>query len=200
MAYPAQAAALRLAAFGDSLTAGWALPPDAAFPVRLERALADKGYQVTITNFGVSGDTTSGGLARLDAVIDSRPDGVILELGANDMLRGLDPSLPAANLDAMLTRFKTAGIPVLLCGMRAANNFGRDYVEAFGAIYPALAKKFDLLLYPFFLEGVTGRPDRTLPDGLHPNAAGVDVVVQGILPTVESFLQRLEARPASASR
>ena len=196
MAHPAPAAALSLAAFGDSLTAGWALPSDAAFPARLERALSQKGYTVTIANFGVSGDTTSGGLNRLESVIASHPDGVILELGANDMLRGLDPSIPAANLATMLTRLKAAGIPVLLCGMRASHNFGQDYVAAFGAIYPDLSRTFGLPLYPFFLDGVTGQPELTMPDGLHPNAAGVDVMVERILPTVETFLHGLGAAPA----
>jgi acyl-CoA thioesterase-1 len=196
MPVAAQAAALRLAALGDSLTAGWGLPADAAFPAQLQKALAGKGYQVAIANFGVSGDTTTGGLARLEPVLAQKPDGVILELGANDMLRGLPPEAARANLDAILAGLNKAGIPVLLCGMRAASNFGRDYAAEFEAIYPELAKTYDAILYPFFLDGVTGQPGMTLPDGLHPTADGVAVVVSRILPTVETFLARLGARPA----
>lgn len=196
---PALAKALHLAALGDSLTAGFGLPAADAFPVRLQAALASRGYTVTIANFGVSGDTTAGGLARLGGVLAARPDGIILELGANDMLRGLDPDQAKANLDAIMRRAADAGIPVLLCGMRAAKNFGSEYAAAFDAIYPELAKKYDAVLYPFFLDGVTGHVDRTLPDGLHPNAAGVDVVVDRILPVAETFLARLGASPARAA-
>jgi acyl-CoA thioesterase I len=196
MPVAAQAAALRLAALGDSLTAGWGLPADAAFPAQLQKALEGKGYQVAIANFGVSGDTTTGGLARLEPVLAQKPDGVILELGANDMLRGLPPEAARANLDAILAGLAKAGIPVLLCGMRAASNFGRDYAAEFEAIYPELAKTHDAVLYPFFLDGVTGQPGMTLPDGLHPTADGVAVVVSRILPTVETFLARLGVRPA----
>lgn len=199
MSRPALAKALHLAALGDSLTAGFGLPAADAFPVRLQAALASRGYTVTIANFGVSGDTTAGGLARLGGVLAARPDGIILELGANDMLRGLDPDQAKANLDAIMRQAADAGIPVLLCGMRAAKNFGSEYAAAFDAIYPELAKKYDAVLYPFFLDGVTGHVDRTLPDGLHPNAAGVDVVVERILPVAETFLARLGAAPAQAA-
>ncbi len=192
----ARAAAVRLAALGDSLTAGWGLAAAEAFPARLEAALAAKGYSVSIANFGVSGDTTAGGLARLAGVLAEKPDGVIVELGANDMLRGQDPDAARANLDAILSRLKAAGIPILLCGMRSAKNYGSDYAAAFDAIYPELAKKYDAVLYPFFLDGVTGQPGMTLRDGLHPSARGVDEVVRRILPTVETFLKGLGAAPA----
>ncbi len=194
---PARAtAATRLAALGDSLTAGYGLPAGDAFPARLEQALAARGRDVTIANFGVSGDTTAGGLARLDQVLALRPDGVVVELGANDMLRGQEPEAAAANLDAVLKRLTGAGIPVLLCGMRAAKNYGADYAAEFDTIYPALAKKYDAALYPFFLDGVTGRPDLTLPDGLHPNAKGVGEIVARILPTVEAFVDKLRNHAA----
>ena len=189
-------AATRLAALGDSLTAGYGLPAGDAFPVRLEQALAARGRDVTIANFGVSGDTTAGGLARLEQVLALRPDGVIVELGANDMLRGQEPEAAMANLDAILKRLTGAGIPVLLCGMRSAKNYGADYAAAFDAIYSALAKKYDAALYPFFLDGVTGRPDLTQPDGMHPTAKGVGEIVARILPTAEAFLDKLGNKAA----
>ena len=196
MSAPAFAAAVRLAALGDSLTAGWGLPADDAFPVRLQKALEARGYRVTIENFGVSGDTTAGGLARLDAVLAAKPDGVIVELGANDMLRGLDPEAARRNLDAILGRIAKSGAKILLCGMRAPKNYGAEYAAAFEAIYPDLAARYDAVRYPFFLEGVTGLPGMTMTDGLHPSAAGVEVIVSGILPAVETFLSRLGAAPA----
>jgi acyl-CoA thioesterase-1 len=195
MPVAARADSLRLAALGDSLTAGWGLPAGDAFPAQLEKALARKGYRVSIANFGVSGDTTAGGLARLDAVVAQKPDGVIVELGANDMLRGLDPEEARKNLDAIVSRLTQAGIPVMLGGMRAAKNYGRDYAEAFEAIYTDLAQKYGAVLYPFFLDGVSGHPERTLPDGLHPNAVGVSEIVSRILPVTETFLARLGAVP-----
>lgn len=201
MSKPATAAAIRLAALGDSLTAGYGLPAADAFPVRLQQALAAVGYDVTIANFGVSGDTTAGGLARLDAVLAAKPDGVIVELGANDMLRGLDPEAAQANLDAIVKRISAAGIPVMLCGMRAARNYGADYAATYDAMYPALAKKYDAVLYPFFLDGVTGKPELTLPDGLHPNVDGVAEIVARVLPTARTFLDRLPAaRTATAAK
>lgn len=199
MPVAAQARPVRLAAFGDSLTAGWGLPPAEAFPVRLEAALREKGYDVTIENFGISGDTTGGGLARLDGVLAAKPDGVLLELGANDVLRGIEPERVRANVEAMLEQLKAAGIPVLLCGMKALANYGRDYTAAFEAIYPDLAGRYDAVLDPFFLDGVVGRPDYNQPDGLHPNAAGVAVIVRRILPVAEAFLARLGAAPATTA-
>ena len=194
----AQGAAMRplkLVALGDSLTAGYGLPGEAAFPAVLERALRAKGYAVSIANAGVSGDTTSGGLGRLDWSVPDGTDGVILELGANDMLRGIDPNIPRQALDQILARLRERGIPVLLTGMYASRNLGHDYVARFEAIFPDLAKKYGVPLYPFFLDGVAGVRELTLPDGLHPTAKGVQVVVERILPTVERFVAQLAARP-----
>jgi acyl-CoA thioesterase-1 len=194
----AQGAAMRplkLVALGDSLTAGYGLPGEAAFPAVLERALRAKGYAVSIANAGVSGDTTSGGLARLDWSVPDGTDGVILELGANDMLRGIDPNIPRQALDEILARLRERGIPVLLTGMYASRNLGADYVARFEAIFPDLAKKYGVPLYPFFLDGVAGVRELALPDGLHPTAKGVQVIVERILPTVERFVAQLAARP-----
>lgn len=194
----AQGAALRplkLVALGDSLTAGYGLPGEAAFPAVLERALRAKGYAVSIANAGVSGDTTSGGLARLDWSVPDGTDGVILELGANDMLRGIDPNIPRQALDQILARLRERGIPVLLTGMYASRNLGAEYVARFEAIFPDLAKKYGVPLYPFFLDGVAGLREFALPDGLHPTAKGVQVIVERILPTVERFVAQLAARP-----
>jgi len=186
---------LKLVALGDSLTAGYGLPGEAAFPAVLERALRAKGYAVSITNAGVSGDTTSGGLARLDWSVPDGTDGVILELGANDMLRGIDPNVARQALDQILARLRDRGIPVLLTGMYASRNLGAEYVARFEAIFPDLAKKYGVPLYPFFLDGVAGVREFALPDGLHPTAKGVQVVVERILPTVERFVAQLAARP-----
>jgi acyl-CoA thioesterase-1 len=194
----AQGAAMRplkLVALGDSLTAGYGLPGEAAFPAVLERALRAKGYAVSIANAGVSGDTTSGGLARLDWSIPDGTDGVILELGANDMLRGIDPNIPRQALDEILARLRERGIPVLLTGMYASRNLGAEYVARFEAIFPDLAKKYGVPLYPFFLDGVAGVRELALPDGLHPTAKGVQVIVERILPSVERFVAQLAARP-----
>jgi acyl-CoA thioesterase-1 len=194
----AQGAAMRplkLVALGDSLTAGYGLPGEAAFPAVLERALRAKGYAVSIANAGVSGDTTSGGLARLDWSVPDGTDGVILELGANDMLRGIDPNIPRQALDEILARLRERGIPVLLTGMYASRNLGADYVARFEAIFPDLAKKYGVPLYPFFLDGVAGVRELALPDGLHPTAKGVQVIVERIVPTVERFVAQLAARP-----
>ena len=194
----AQGAAMRplkLVALGDSLTAGYGLPGEAAFPAVLERALRAKGYAVSITNAGVSGDTTSGGLARLDWSVPDGTDGVILELGANDMLRGIDPNIPRQALDEILARLRERGIPVLLAGMYASRNLGAEYVARFEAIFPDLAKKYGVPLYPFFLDGVAGVRELALPDGLHPTAKGVQVIVERILPTVVGFVAQLAARP-----
>jgi acyl-CoA thioesterase-1 len=192
LATPAVSAAaekpVRIVALGDSLTAGYGLPADAAFPVRLEKALRAKGLAVEVSNAGVSGDTASGGLARLDWSVPEGTDAVILELGANDMLRGVSPEIAEKNLDAMLGKLKQRNIPTLLAGMRAAPNLGADYQKAFDAIYPRLAEKYGVPLYPFFLDGVAGHPDLQLEDGLHPNPKGVDVMVERILPLVEKAI------------
>ena len=160
----------------------------------LERALKAKGYKVEIANAGVSGDTSTGGLDRLDWSVPDGTDGVILELGANDMLRGLDPALTRRNIDAIVERLKSRNIPVMLAGMYASRNLGPDYVQKFDSLYPDIAKKHDLVLYPFFLDGVAGERSLNLPDGLHPTAKGVEIIVERILPSVESFLARLAQR------
>jgi len=196
MARPAATAdrLITIVALGDSLTAGLGLPSQDAFPAKLQKALAAKGISVTIADAGVSGDTTLGGLARLDWSAPAGTDGVILELGANDALRGLDPAVPRAALEAILRRLKERGIPVLLCGMLSPPNLGADYARAFNAIYPDLARTYDAALYPFFLDGVAGQRRLNQADGLHPTAAGVDVIVAGILPKVEELIARIRAK------
>lgn len=185
---------LKLVALGDSLTAGYNLPASAAFPVVLEKALRDKGIAVEIVNAGVSGDTTQGGLERLDWSVPEGTDGVILELGANDALRGIDPALPRRALETIVSRLKERNIPVMLAGMYAPRNLGADYIKRFDAIYPELAQKYGLVLYPFFLEGIVGDKALNQADGLHPTAEGVKVVVRSILPTVERFIATLPPR------
>ncbi len=180
-----------LVAFGDSLTAGYLLPQDKGFVPVLEREPKARGLNVTVINGGVSGDTTSDGLARLDWTIPDGTQGVILELGANDMLRGLDPAIPRANLRDMLTKLRERRIAVLLVGMKAQRNLGPAYVTAFDSLYPDLAREFKVPLYPFFLEGVASEPSLSLQDGLHPNAQGVEKIVSNILPQVEDFLASL---------
>jgi acyl-CoA thioesterase-1 len=179
---------IKLVVLGDSLSAGYGLPATAAFPVRLQKALKDKGIEVEMVNAGVSGDTTSGGLARLDWSVAEGTEAVILELGANDALRGIDPKVPRAALEQILTRLKARNIRVLLCGMLAPPNFGPEYAAQFNAIYPDLAKAFDVPLYPFFLEGVAGDARLNQADGIHPTTEGVDIIVKAILPSVEAFL------------
>ena len=186
---------LRIVALGDSLTAGYGLPQSAAFPVVLERALQARGHKVEIVNAGVSGDTPAGGLQRLDWSVPDGTDGVILALGANDMLRGLDPAATQRSLSALVTRPKSRGIPVLLADIHPSGNLGAEYVARFEAIFPDLAKKYGVPLYPFFLDGVAGVRELALPDGLHPTAKGVQVIVERILPTVERFVAQLAARP-----
>lgn len=190
----AQSGTVKLVALGDSLTAGYNLPGSAAFPSVLETMLRAKGVSVEIVNAGVSGDTSQGGLERLDWSVPDGTDGVILELGANDALRGVDPAVTEKSLDAIVTRLKARDIPVLLAGIYAPRSNGPDYVARFDAIYPRLAEKHGLILYPFFLDGIAG--DRVLnqPDMLHPTAEGVRVMAQRILPTVERFLASLRPR------
>ena len=190
----AHAEPVRLVGFGDSLMAGYQLPANDAFPVKLEAALRARGHEVEIANAGVSGDTTSGGLARLDWSIPDGTQGVILELGANDALRGIAPEETEKNLDAMLTRLKERGVSVLLAGMLAPPNMGADYAERFNGIYGRLAEKHGVPLYPFFLEGVVTKADLQLEDGMHPNSEGVDAMVQAILPAAEAFLASISAR------
>lgn len=181
---PAAAEPLRIVALGDSLTAGFGLGAGRGFSPQLQKALAASGFEAEVIDAGVSGDTTAGGLARLDWALADKPELVILELGANDMLRGVDPAETRANLDAMLAKLTAAKVPVLLAGMRAAPNLGTDYGGAFERIYVDLAAKYAVPLYPFFLEGVAADPNLTQPDGLHPNEAGVAEIVRRILPHV----------------
>ena len=179
---------VRLVVLGDSLSAGLGLSAADAFPAKLQKALRDKGIAVDIGNAGVSGDTASGGRDRLDWSVPEGTQGVILELGANDALRGTDPSLTRAALSDILTRLKARGVPVFLCGMLAPPNYGKDYAERFNAIYPDLSKSFGVPLYPFFLDGVAADAKLNQADGIHPTSAGVDIIVKNIMPTVEAFL------------
>jgi acyl-CoA thioesterase-1 len=173
---------------GDSLSAGFGLAGEASFPSRLSAALKDKGVAATVANAGVSGDTASGGLERLDWSVPEGTDAVILELGANDMLRGIDPATVRANLDAMIEKIKASGARLLLVGMRASPNWGEKYQKGFDRIYPELARAHGVALYPFFLDGVAMNPDLNQPDGLHPNARGVAIIVKRIAPRIEELL------------
>jgi acyl-CoA thioesterase-1 len=191
---PARAQApIKLAVLGDSLTAGYGLPAAAAFPARLQRALREKGVKVDILNAGVSGDTTTGGRDRLDWSIPEGTDAVIVELGANDALRGLDPKIARAALEDIVKRLQARKIAVMLAGMYAPRNYGPDYAAQFDPIYPDIAKAYGVTLYPFFLDGVAGEAKLNLTDGIHPTAEGVDVIVTRILPTVEAFLSKFAA-------
>ncbi|MHA6642460.1 arylesterase [Mesorhizobium sp. A623] len=192
---PAFANPVKIVGFGDSLMAGYGLGPGEGFTDRLQAALRATGHDVTVANAGVSGDTTSGGLSRLDWSVPDGTDLVILELGGNDMLRGIAPEIVEKNLDAMMARLAERKIPVLLAGMVAAPNLGHDYQEAFGSIYPKLAEKYGATLYPFFLDGVTGDASLELEDVMHPNAKGIERIVDAILPTVEKALAALPAQP-----
>jgi acyl-CoA thioesterase-1 len=182
---------VRMVVLGDSLSAGLGLPAPAAFPARLQKALKSKGIDVEMINAGVSGDTASAGRDRLDWSVPEGTEAVILELGANDALRGLDPKVTRAALDDILARLKARNIAVLLCGMIAPPNYGADYTARFNAIYSDLAKAFQVPLYPFFLEGVAAQARLNQADGLHPTAEGVDTIVRNILPTVEAFLSTI---------
>ncbi|WP_430439972.1 arylesterase [Shinella sp.] len=190
----ARAEPVKLVGFGDSLMAGYQLPAADAFPVKLEKALRENGYEIEIANAGVSGDTSSGGLARLDWSIPEGTQGVILELGANDALRGIPPEETEKNLDAMLRRLKERGIAVLLAGMLAPPNMGPEYGERFNGIYQRMAEKHGVALYPFFLDGVVTKANLQLEDGMHPNSEGVDVMVATILPAAEAFIKSIPAK------
>ncbi len=185
---------VKIVALGDSLTAGYQLPAWAAFPARLEHALKAKGHAVDIANAGVSGDTASGGLARLDWSVLPGTEAVILELGANDALRGIDPKITRKALEDIVRTLKGRGIEVLLAGMRAPPNMGPDYRRAFDAIFPDLASAYRLVFYSFFLDGVAANPKLNLRDGIHPNQAGVDVIAVRILPKAEELIARVRAR------
>jgi acyl-CoA thioesterase-1 len=179
---------IKMVVLGDSLSAGLGLSASAAFPARLKQSLKIKGIDVDMINAGVSGDTSSGGRDRLDWSVPEGTDAVILELGANDALRGTDPNVTRAALTDILARLKARKVAVLLCGMLAPPNYGSDYSARFNAIYPDLAKSFGVPLYPFFLEGVAADARLNQADGLHPTAEGVDVIVKNILPIVEAFV------------
>ena len=184
----APAKPIKMVVLGDSLSAGLGLSGTAAFPIRLQKSLETKGIKVDMINAGVSGDTASGGRDRLDWSIPEGTEAVIIELGANDALRGTNPNVTRSALSDILTRLKARKIAVLLCGMVAPPNYGEDYAARFNAIYPELAKSFGVPLYPFFLDGVASDAKLNQPDGIHPTAEGVDVIVKNILPMVEAFL------------
>lgn len=179
----------RLLVLGDSLTAGFGLPAESAFPARLQDWLKREGVAVTVINAGVSGDTSAGGLARLDWALGSTPpEFAIVELGANDALRGLPPASMEANLDKIITTLTSRGVKVLLAGMYAPRNFGREYAAQYDAVFPRLAERHQVPLYPFFLDGAATDPALNQPDGLHPNARGVEVIVERIGPHVRRLL------------
>ena len=187
---PVQAEPIKLLVFGDSLAHGYGLSPDDTFPAQLERRLRDEGWDLRVINGGNSGDTTAAGLARLDWSLADEPDAILVELGANDALRGIDPTETRANLDAILVRLGDRGLPTLLAGMRAPRNLGSSYAESFDRIFPDLAEAHRVALYPFFLEGVALQPTLNQADGIHPNRDGVSVIVERILPHVIELLDR----------
>ena len=190
LATPALAEPLKLVVLGDSLSAGYQLAAGEGFPEQLQKALTEKGYDVEVVNAGVSGDTSSGGLARLDWSVGPDADAVIVELGANDMLRAIPPQKTRENIDAIVSRLKERGVAVLVAGMMAQRNLGEEYGAAFDPIFPDVAKAHGALLYPFFLEGVALDPALNLSDGMHPNAEGVSVMVRNMLPLVETLLKQ----------
>lgn len=179
---------VRILAFGTSLTQGLGLPPGTEYPAVLESRLRQAGYNVAIINAGVSGDTSSDGLSRIDWSLSDHPDAAILEMGSNDALRGIDPALTEKNLIALLEKFRAAHISVLLLGMKAPRNFGPEYAKAFDPIYPKLAKAYGLLFYPFVLDGVALNPKLNQSDGMHPNSEGVKIIVAKLLPYVEKLI------------
>jgi acyl-CoA thioesterase I len=193
-----KSAPVRIVAFGDSLTAGYRLPPNEAFPVQLEAALKAKGLNVEVANAGVSGDTTAAGLARFDWSIPEGTDAVILELGANDALRGVSPTQTRKNLDTIMKKLSERKIEVLIAGMKAPKSLGDEYEAQFEPIYPDLAGTYGALRYPFFLEGVVLNPKLNLDDGMHPTGEGVGVIVLYIMPSVEQLIARVVAKRAVA--
>lgn len=197
LSVPARAEApgpIRILALGDSLTAGFSLAPAESFPAQLEKALKDRGYAVEVINAGVSGDTTAAALERLEWAVPEDVDAAIVELGANDALRGLSPAAARRNLDAIISRLKARGIPVLVAGMLAPRNLGPEYAREFDSMYADVAQKHQAILYPFFLEGVAMRPELNMSDGLHPTARGVGNVVRAILPSVEKLIGQTRNR------
>ena len=198
MAGPAKP--IHIVAFGDSLSSGYGLRQSQSFPVQLQKELKARGHDVLITNAGVAGDTTAAGLARLAWAIGDDTDAVILEFGANDALRGIDPKETRENLQKILAKLSERHIPVLLTGMRSPANWGDNYAESFDAIFPALAKEHGLVFYPFFLEGVVLNAKLNQDDGMHPNAKGVAEIVRQIIPSVEELIAKAEAHRATASK
>ena len=198
---PASAIAkpLRILALGTSLTQGYNLPPGTEFTAVLEARLKTAGFDVTVVNAGVSGDTSADGLARLDWALAEPADAAIVEFGSNDALRGLAVAQTQANVDAVVTKLKAKGLAVLLAGMKAPRNLGGDYTASFDAIYPALAKKHGVLLYPFFLDGVAADLKLNQADGIHPNEAGTQIIVTRMLPYVEKLIARVKAKPTAAA-
>lgn len=188
---PAGADPMRIVALGDSLTAGYRLKAEDAFPARLQRALRARGYDVVVTNAGVSGDTSASGLARLDWAVPKNTDAVILELGANDALRGIPPVKTYESLTRIVHKLKDRGIHVLIAGMKAPPNMGGEFAGEYNQIFPYLAETHGMLLYPFFLDGVAGRPRLNQKDGIHPTAEGIGIVVKRILPSVEKLIERV---------
>jgi acyl-CoA thioesterase-1 len=191
---PALSATVNILALGDSLTAGYGLGPKDGFAPKLEAALKAKGHDVKVVDAGVSGDTAAAGLARLDWSLTDDISAVIVELGANDALRGLDPKQAGAALDQILTRVKAKGLPMLIAGMQAPRNMGKDYIDAFDPIFARLAEKHGALLYPFFLDGVAADPKLNQPDGLHPTAEGIDVIVARIMPLAEQLVRQASSK------
>ena len=196
----AQTAPIKLAVLGDSLAAGYGVKPEQAIPARLEAALKAAGRNVVVINHGVSGDTTAGGIERLDWMLADKPDIVLVELGANDALRATDPATTERNLDTIVSRLKTAGVTVWLAGMLAPRNYGTEYASQFDGLYKRLAGKYDVPLYPFFLDGVAQDPALNQADGIHPNPKGVDVVVERLLPFVTKNLDSYAATVRSPPR
>jgi acyl-CoA thioesterase-1 len=188
---PAQSGELKIVVLGDSLAAGFGLEQDQSFPAQLEKALRAKGHNVTIANAGVSGDTASNALDRFDWAVPPEASAVIIELGGNDALQGLPPEATKKSLEDIIKRSQARGLPVLLAGMEAPRNLGKDYVEAFSAVYRDLAERYKVVFYPFFLDGVALDASLMQDDGLHPNAKGVAKIVDGILPKVEELLAKI---------
>lgn len=185
---------IKIVVLGDSLSAGLGLSANDAFPAKLQKSLKDKGIEIDMSNAGVSGDTSSGGRDRLEWSVPEGTEGVIVELGANDALRGIDPAVTRAALSDIVSRLKARGIAVLLCGMLAPPNYGSEYAARFNSIYPDLEKSFGVALYPFFLDGVAADAKLNQADGIHPTSAGVDIIVSRIMPTVEAFLSSIRGQ------
>jgi acyl-CoA thioesterase-1 len=191
---------LRIVAFGDSLTSGFGLRSSQSFPAQLQKALKERGHNVAVTNAGVAGDTTAGGLERLDWAVPEGTDAVIVELGANDALRGIDPKVTRANLEKIIAALKGRQIPILLAGMRSPANWGDGYADDFDAVFPELARANGLVFYPFFLDGVVLDAKLNQDDGMHPTGKGVAEIVRRILPSVEELIARARAQAPSASK